>query len=71
MTGKIKKLLVEKQFGFIQAEGKDYFFHRDDLTESHWVDLLNDYNQEREITVEFDPSMNNKKGPRAENVRIV
>lgn len=31
MTGKIKKLVSDKGFGFITSDKKDYFFHRSDL----------------------------------------
>ena len=34
-TGTIKRIIPERGFGFIvDAEGKEYFFHRDGLTQS-------------------------------------
>ena len=62
--GTIKKLVSDRGFGFITAEdGKDYFFHRDGLTESLDFDRL--VGGEK---VTFD-LQNSQRGPRAQNVR--
>jgi len=63
MTGKIRKLHLEKMFGFIEGKGTgDYFFHAEDCMEITFPDL-----HEQEI-VEFEMEMT-KKGLRARNVR--
>lgn len=64
MSGKIKKLNRERGFGFISnTEGKDFFFHRSQVSGIDF-DSLNE-NQ----TVEFDVE-NSPKGPRAVNVKL-
>ena len=64
-TGTIKKVVSDRGFGFITAEdGKDYFFHRDGLTDSIDFDRL--VGGER---VTFDIE-SNPRGPRATNVRM-
>lgn len=69
MTGKVVRLVPEKQFGFIRSDvGKtDYFFHRTEF-DGHWDDLVADFG--KEIKVEFNEA-NSAKGPRAENVRLI
>ncbi len=69
MLGRIKNLVAEKRFGFIEADGErnEYFFHRDDLV-GHWDDLVADYTMNRNIRVEFEVGHSNK-GPRAANVK--
>lgn len=60
-TGTIKRLIVEKGFGFLaDANGTEYFFHRSSCVGS-WDSLYN--GQEVRFTVE--PS---QKGPRAASV---
>ena len=63
-TGKIKKLVRDRGFGFISAEdGREIFFHQSSLVDIEF-DALNE-EQEVEFEVEKSP-----KGPRAINVRI-
>jgi CspA family cold shock protein len=60
LTGKIKRIVSEKGFGFIGADGTDYFFHRsscDDFEQLQPGD-----------TVRF-VSVQGQKGPRADRVR--
>ena len=65
MTGKIKRLIRERGFGFISAEdGKEVFFHRSAL-EGIDFDALEEGNSV-EFNVEKGP-----KGPRAENVKML
>ena len=65
MKGKIKKLIKERGFGFINAEdGKEVFFHRSSL-EGTDFDAL-----EEGSDVEFDLERG-PKGPRAVNVKLV
>jgi CspA family cold shock protein len=65
-TGTIKKLVSDRGFGFITAsDGKDYFFHRNELDSSSDFDRLIGGEQ-----VEFEIS-NSPKGPQASRVRLV
>ena len=62
-TGTIKKVVADRGFGFITAEdGKDYFFHRNELDSTLDFDRLN--GGER---VSFDVQQS-PKGPRATRV---
>ena len=64
-TGKIKKLIREKGFGFISdTDGRELFFHQNALVEAKF-DALNE-----EQTVSYDVEKSDK-GPRAINVRVV
>jgi len=64
-TGKIKKLVRDRGFGFISAQdGREIFFHQSGLVDVQF-DALNE-DQEVEFEVEKSP-----KGPRAISVRIV
>lgn len=63
-TGKIKKIVRERGFGFISdADGKEVFFHQSGLIDVSF-DALNE-GQEVSYEVEKSP-----KGPRAVNVTI-
>lgn len=65
MKGKIKKLIKERGFGFINAEdGKEVFFHRSALEETDFDAL------EEGSSVEFNLERG-PKGPRAVNVRMI
>lgn len=63
MTGTIKKLVSDKGFGFITAEGlaKDLFFHSNSLSGVSFTDLREG------DTVSFDTE-ETPKGPAAVNV---
>ena len=62
-SGTIKKVVSDRGFGFIAAEdGKEYFFHRNELDSSLDFDRLN--GGER---VSFDVQQS-PKGPRATRV---
>ena len=64
-TGKIKKVVRERGFGFINdTDGSEVFFHQSGLTEGRF-DALSE-GQDVEFEVEKTP-----KGPRATNVRLV
>ena len=66
MKGTIKKLVMEKGFGFIQGEGdKDIFFHHSCVSEKHFDDLS--VGQAVEYSIDEDGSA--QKGPRAASVR--
>ena len=61
-TGKIKKLISDRGFGFISdTDGRDVFFHQDSLVDVKFSDLG------VEQAVEFDVEKS-EKGPRAVNV---
>ena len=65
-TGKIKKLIRERGFGFINAtDGKEVFFHQSGLAEGTTFDALTG---EEEVEFEIEDS---PKGPRAINVTVV
>jgi CspA family cold shock protein len=63
-TGKIKKLVRERGFGFISdTDGREVFFHQSSLIDTKFDTLT------EEQTVEFEIEKS-PKGPRAVNVRI-
>jgi len=63
-TGKIKKVVRERGFGFISdTDGREVFFHQSGLVEVQFDSLKEDQK------VEFDIE-NSPKGPRAINMRI-
>ncbi|MCX5641744.1 MAG: cold shock domain-containing protein [Candidatus Omnitrophica bacterium] len=65
-TGKIKKLVRDRGFGFISdTDGKEVFFHQTSLAEGANFDALNE-----DQSVEFEVEKSDK-GPRAVNVRVV
>jgi len=64
-TGKIKKIVSERGFGFINdSDGREVFFHQTGLVGAQFSDLT------AETQVEFDIE-NSPKGPRAVNVHVV
>lgn len=64
-SGKIKKLVRERGFGFISdTDGREVFFHQSSLIDVKFDDLRED--QEVEFEVENSP-----KGPRAINLKAV
>ncbi len=66
MTGVIKKLVTDKNFGFITPEGgaKDVFFHQKSLAGVEFVDLR----EGDTVSFEMEES---PKGPDAVNVQRV
>jgi len=63
-TGKIKKLVRERGFGFIaDTDGREVFFHQSSLVETTFDALT----EEQAVTFEIEQSA---KGPRAINVHI-
>ena len=64
-TGKIKKVVGERGFGFISdTDGREVFFHQSGLIEAQFASLKEGDKVEFEIE-------NSPKGPRAISVRIV
>jgi len=62
--GKIKKLVAGKGFGFIDGERGDLFFHCSALQDVSFEDLSEGQ------AVEYEEG-EGRKGPCAENVRVV
>ncbi|MBU0549190.1 MAG: cold shock domain-containing protein [Candidatus Omnitrophica bacterium] len=63
-TGKIKKLVSDRGFGFISdTDGRELFFHQSGLVEAKF-DSLNE-GQDVEFEVETSP-----KGPRAIKIQL-
>jgi CspA family cold shock protein len=63
--GKIKRLMRERGFGFIDAEdGREIFFHQSELQNASFSDL------QEEDQLEFDV-VKGDKGPKAENVKKI
>lgn len=60
--GAIKKLVMDKGFGFIAGERGDMFFHHSAVSGTTFEDLSEGQ------TVEYEVGQG-PKGPRAENVR--
>ena len=65
MNGTLKRLVIDKGFGFVQAEdGTEYFFHQSACAGVRFDDL-------REGQALTFQTGQGPKGPRAENVRAV
>jgi len=64
-TGKIKKIVSERGFGFINdTDGREVFFHQSGLVGAQFSDL----NEDTQVEFEIEES---PKGPRAVNVHVV
>jgi cold shock protein len=64
-TGKIKKIVQERGFGFISdTDGREIFFHQSGLIEAKFDTL------KEEQKVEFEIE-NSPKGPRAISITVV
>jgi CspA family cold shock protein len=64
-TGKIKKLVRDRGFGFISDnDGREVFFHQSSLVDLKFEAL----NEETEVEFDVEKS---QKGPRAVNVHLV
>lgn len=62
--GKVKKVISDKGFGFIEGDGEDMFFHHSSVEGVSFEEL-----QEGQM-VEYEVG-SGPKGPRAEHVRLV
>lgn len=66
MQGKVKKLVLEKGFGFIQgADNKDIFFHHSCVSDKQFDDLV----EGQTVEYSIDEEGSAQKGPRAATVR--
>ena len=64
MKGKIKRLIRDRGYGFIEAEnGREVFFHRTALIDVEFDSLAD--GQKVQFDVEKGP-----KGPKAENIKL-
>ena len=64
MNGKIKKLIPERNFGFIRAEsGQEVFFHASAVAQNQFNSLA----VGQEVTFDLERG---EKGPKAANVRV-
>ncbi len=64
-TGKIKKVVRERGFGFISdTDGREVFFHQSSLIDTSFDGL----NEEQPVEFEIEKS---PKGPRAINIKLV
>ena len=64
--GSIKKLVVEKGFGFIAGDNQELFFHRSAVIEGSFDSL----SQGQQVEYQVDTS-DRGKGPRAKDVRPI
>ena len=63
-TGKIKRLVTERGFGFISdTDGREVFFHQSSVVDATFSDLT----EGAEVEFEVEKT---EKGPRAVSVRI-
>ena len=63
-TGKIKRLVTDRGFGFISdTDGRDVFFHQGSLVDARFSDLT----ETQEVSFDVEKS---EKGPRAINVHV-
>jgi len=62
--GKIKRLVSDRGFGFVEGDRDDIFFHHSALVDGNFDDLRE--GQELDYDIGQGP-----KGSRAENVRLV
>jgi CspA family cold shock protein len=63
-TGKVKKVVFERGFGFISdTDGREVFFHQSSIIDAKFSDLTE--GQEVEFEIE-----DTAKGPRAINLRV-
>ena len=69
--GVIKKLVPDRGFGFISADGTDIFFHHSSVTEDTFDELQEGQPVEYEIEQDDGGSRRKGKGPRAASVKRV
>jgi CspA family cold shock protein len=67
--GEIKRMVLDRGFGFISGSGQDVFFHHSTVEGAKFDDLQE--GQKVEYEVEAGDSRGKGKGPRASVVRPV
>ena len=67
--GVIKKVVSDRGFGFISAEGGDIFFHNSSVTGVSFDDLQEGQSVEYELDQDGGGSQARGKGPRASSVK--
>lgn len=68
MDGQLVRIYKELRYGFIKADGKDYFFHQSAF-DGDWDSLCRDHLNGGTVHLEFEPTKG-EKGLRAEEVQI-
>jgi cold shock CspA family protein len=68
MDGRLVRIYKDLSYGFINSEGKDYFFHRSDY-DGDWDALCLDRTHGIEVHLEFEPKRTDK-GLRAAEVSL-
>lgn len=67
MHGVVKRIVMDKGFGFVRAEdGTEYFFHRSEITGATRFESL----EENVTRVTFEPGQG-PKGPRCVDLRTL
>lgn len=66
-VGTVKKLVLDKGFGFIKGEGGDIFFHHSTVSDRGFDKLTE--GQQVEYAIDQDGGASKGKGPRALSVR--
>lgn len=69
MEGRVRRIYKDLQYGFLNADGKDYFFHKDDF-DGDWRALCMEFEVHTDILLSFEPIMTTK-GLRAKEVSQV
>jgi len=69
--GVIKKIVADRGFGFISADGGDVFFHHSAVVESRFDDLHEGQAVEYELDDSEGGGRRRGKGPRAASVKPV
>ena len=67
--GRIARLVPDRDFGFVAAEGKEYFFHANELQGAAFEELAEGTPVEFEASGDMSEDRR-AEGPRAMNVRI-
>jgi len=73
MNGVVKSFLSDKRYGFIRGEdGKDYFFHKEDVDRPTWdnIGLAWSDGDQRAVRVSFNP-VKSPKGTRANSISLL
>jgi len=71
MNGTVIRVMSDKGYGFIKGDdGKEYFFHRQDLQDGMFDEMCMDAERGQRILVVFE-SVPSPKGPRAGLVNVL
>jgi CspA family cold shock protein len=67
MQGVIKKLVADRGFGFIAADGGDVFFHHSIVVEGQFEELK----EGQKVEYVLDDTKRSDRGPRASSVKPI